>query len=313
MTNGIPGRDSLSKNERREAARDKAKTLRDQQRKKDKRSRLLIQGGVLLFFVALVATIAVVLTMTINRPATAGPRNMASDGILIGENFVAQPTAAIQPGSMPTPNVRDETSDVISIQLYVDYFCPICGAFEEANGEQIDTWVESGAATVEIFPYAILDSRSQGTKYSTRAANAAACVADQSPDAYYAFHEALFEARPDEDTPGLPDEELIELTKKADVKNPSAIAKCITDQKFKSWVAEARDRHRTGPIPNADIPIIKGTPTAIVNGVAYTGPLNDQEAFAAFVLQMANSSYNDNASSSPTPSPVPTPSSTPRD
>ena len=311
MTDGIPGRDSLSKNERREAARDKAKALRDQQRKKDRRSRLLVQGGVLVALVAIIATVAIVLTNTINRPATAGPRNMASDGILIGENFVAQPTAAIQPGTMPTPNVRDATSDVISIQLYVDYFCPICGAFEKANGDQIDTWVESGAATVEIFPYAILDSRSQGTKYSTRAANAAACVADRSPDQYYAFHEILFDERPDEDTPGLTDEQLIALTKQAEVTNASSIEKCITDQKFKSWVAEARDRHRTGPIPNTDVAFIKGTPTAIVNGVQYTGSLNDGDAFAAFVLQMANTSYNDNSTSTPTPTPVPTPSSTP--
>ncbi|MGV8886341.1 MAG: DsbA family protein [Microbacteriaceae bacterium] len=312
MTDGIPGRDSLSKNERRAAARDKAKTLRDQQRKKDKRGRLLIQGGVLLAFVAIVATVAIVLVTTINRPETAGPRNMASDGILIGENFVAKPTAAIQPGSMPTPNTRDEKSDVISIQLYIDYFCPICGTFEDANGDQIDKWVETGAATVELFPYAILDSRSQGTKYSTRAANAAACVADLSPDQFYDFHEALFAARPKEDTAGLSDDELIALTKKSNVTSATSIAKCITDQKFKAWVAEARERHRTGPIPNADVAIIKGTPTAIVNGVRYTGPLNNADAFADFVLQRANSTYNNNQTSSPTPTPVPTPSSTPR-
>ena len=160
---------------------------------------------------------------------------------------------------------------------------------------------------MEIHPLAILDRVSQGTKYSTRAANAAACVADQSPDAYYAFHEALFEARPDEDTPGLPDEELIELTKKADVKNPSAIAKCITDQKFKDWVAEARDRHRTEGAPNSNVDSIAGTPTVIVNGLKYTGALNDSAAFSAFVLQAANTSFNDATTSTPTPSPTTTP------
>ena len=307
MTYGIPGRDSLSKNERRAAARDKAKSLRDTQRKKDKRTRLLIQGGVLVFFVAIVALIAVVLMNTINKPASAGPRNMLSDGILIGEDFVAKPTAGLQPGQTPVVNERDSKSDVISIELYIDYFCPVCGAFEKANGDQISAWVESGAATVEIFPYAIMDSVSQGTKYSTRAANAAACVADESPDQYFAYHQVLYENRPDEGTPGLSDEQLVKLTKDAGVKNAKKVASCIQGQTFSSWVADARNRHRTGPVPNSNIDFIAGTPTAIVNGVKYTGPLNDAEAFSAFVLQMANTSFNENSTSTPSPTPTPTP------
>ncbi|TBN57643.1 hypothetical protein EYE40_09730 [Glaciihabitans arcticus] len=306
MTYGIPGRDSLSKNERREAAREKAKALRDSQRKKDKRTRLFIQGGVLIALVAVVAAVAIVLMVTINKPASPGPRNMLSDGILIGEDFVAKPTAGLQPGQTPEPNERDETSEVISIQLYIDYFCPVCGAFEKANGEQISAWVESGAATVEIFPYAITDSVSQGTKYATRSANAAACVADESPDQYFAFHQVLYDDRPDEGTPGLTDEQLIKLTKDAGVKNEKKVASCIQGQTFSSWVADARTRHRNGPIPGANIDFIEGTPTAIVNGVKYTGPLNDAEAFSAFVLQMANTSFNENSTSTPTPTPTPT-------
>lgn len=307
MSYELPGADGLSKNERREAAREKAKTLRDQQRKKEKRSRLLIQVGVLLAFVALAAAVTVVIFTAANRPATPGPRNMLSDGILIGESFVAKPTAALQPGQNPVPNERDTTTDTISIQLFIDYFCPVCGTFEKTNGEQISTLVDSGAATVEIFPYAILDSVSQGTKYSTRAANAAACVADNSPDTYYAYNTVLFENQPKEGTGGLTNEELIDLTKEAGVQNAAAIKKCIETEKFKTWVAEARDRHRTEGVPNSNVDSVAGTPTVIVNGLKYTGALNDSAAFNQFVLQAANTNFNENSTSTPTPTPTPTP------
>jgi protein-disulfide isomerase len=304
MTYGISGSSRQSKNERREAAREKSKVLRDQQRKKEKRGKVVLQGSVIIAALAILAVVTLVIMNSV-KPAAPGPRNMLSDGILIGEGFTATPTAALKAGDDPVPNVRDESSDVIRIQMYVDYFCPICGSFEEANGEQLSTWIETGAADVEIFPMAILDRASQGTKYATRAANAAACVADSSPDQYYAYNTVLFENQPEEGTEGLTDTELISLTKEAGVTNAGAIATCIEEQTFKNWVADARARAQNGPIPNSDVDSVVGTPTVIVNGVKYTGALNDAKAFSAFVVQAANTEFNEN----PTPTPTPTPAS----
>ena len=301
MTYGNSGNDRQSKNERREAAREKAKVLRDQQRKKEKRGKVVLQGSVIIAAIAILAVVTLVIMNSV-KPAAPGPRNMLSDGILIGEGFTATPTAALKAGDDPVPNVRDESSDVIRIQMYVDYFCPICGSFEKANGDQLSTWIETGAADVEIFPMAILDRASQGTKYATRAANAAACVADSSPDQYYAYNTVLFENQPEEGTEGLTDEELISLAKEAGVTNAGTIADCIDEQKFKNWVADARARAQNGPIPNSDVKSVVGTPTVIVNGVKYTGALNDAKAFSAFVVQAANTEFNEN----PTPSPTPT-------
>jgi len=302
MTYGNPGSSRQSKNERREAAREKSKVLRDQQRKKEKRGKVVLQGSVIIAALAILAVVTLVIMNSV-KPASPGPRNMLSDGILIGEGFTATPTAALEAGDDPVPNVRDESSDVIRIQMYVDYFCPICGSFEEANGDQLSTWIETGAADVEIFPMAILDRASQGTKYATRAANAAACVADSSPDQYYAYNTVLFENQPEEGTEGLTDAELISLTKEAGVTNAGTIATCITDQKFKNWVADARSRAQNEPVPNSDVESVVGTPTVIVNGVKYTGALNDAKAFSAFVVQAANTEFNEN----PTPTPTPTP------
>lgn len=306
MTYGNSGNDRQSKNERREAAREKAKVLRDQQRKKEKRSKVVLQGGVILVSLAILAVVALVLINSVKTPGP-GPRNMLSDGILINQGFTATPTAALKPDAKPVPNVRDKDSDVIHIQMYIDYFCPVCGDFEKANGDQLTTWLESGAANVEIFPMAILDRASQGTKYATRAANAAACVADSSPDQYYDFHNILFENQPEENTAGLTDEQLIKLTKEAKVSNPKAIANCIEDQEFKNWVADARSRAQNGPIANSNVDKVTGTPTVIVNGVKYTGALDDAKAFSSFVIQAENTNGTEQSTSTPTPTPTPAP------
>jgi len=305
LTHGISGNNRQSKNERREAAREKAKELRESQRKKDRRTKVVLQGSVIIALLAIVAVVAFVIVTTV-RPAGPGPRNMLSDGILIGEGLTATPTKALQPGAEPVPNPRNDDDDVIRIQMYVDYFCPICGQFEDANGDQLTTWLESGAANVEIFPMAILDRASQGTKYATRAANAAACVADSSPDQYYDFHNILFANQPEEGTEGLSDEELIAFTEEAGVSEPGTVAKCIDDQKFKSWVADARTRAQNGPIFDSNVAKIAGTPTVIVNGLKYTGALDDPKAFSAFVLQAENTNFNESSTATPEPTAEPT-------
>lgn len=293
-------------NQRRDEAREKAKSIREAHRKQERKNRLIIQGTVILFAVAIAGIVAIILVNGI-RPVGPGPLNMRSDGILIGENFVAEQTAATRAGQEPLPTQRDPDSDVIAIDMYVDYFCKICGAFDKANGEQIAKWVESGAATVEIHPLAILDRVSQGTKYSTRSANAAACVANYSPDAYFAYHTALLDHRPEENTPGLTDEQLIDLASTAKVTKLASISECITTQKFKAWVAEAKDRALTGPVPNSNVDAVSGTPTIIVNGLKYTGAANDAAAFAKFVVQAAGTDFNESSSPSPSPSPSASP------
>jgi len=304
MSYSNAGADRLTKNARREAAREKAKKLRNQQRRKERRNRFFIQSAVIVAAIAIIGIVFLVITSSV-RPPAAGPSNMASDGILIGQDLVAVSTPAIAPGELPTPNVRDETSSVISIQVFLDYMCIYCAEFEQTNAEQIKTLVASGAATVEIFPFSILDRASQGTNYSTRAANAAACVANYSPNQFYDFNSLMFDPsiKPAENSTGLTDAQLIAVTNQANVESADSIANCIEDQRFAGWVKEAHDRHLANGVPNSNVTTVTSTPTIIVNGVQYTGAINDPNAFRAFVLQAANTNFTDNAT--PTPTPVP--------
>ena len=311
MTNS-GGSARASKNERRAAARDKARTLREEQKKKARRNKFILQGSLIVVTLAIVAVVAVVIYSTI-RPPAPGPLNMLSDGIKIGQNFEAVTTPGLQPSEEPVPSSSNIPADVLDIRIYVDYLCPYCGGFEAANAQQIKKLVGEGAATLEIHPVAILDRNSLGTKYSTRAANAAACVSNFSPNNFYDFSALLFAHQPAEGTAGLSDDELIGYAKEAGVSKLTDITSCVNDQTFKNWVAGATSRFSTNPIPNVvSQPAQKSTPTIYVSGQQYIPQLDstgnwDPQDFAAFLVKVLGTNFVESSTPSPSPSASPAP------
>jgi len=292
-----------SKDERRAKARQKARKIRLRHEKKERRKRVLLQGTIALTVVAIIAIIAVVLIDS-ERPVGPGPRNMASDGIRIGEDFTAVTTPALAAGASPlVPEAN--AAGVVDIQIALDYLCLVCAEFEATNADFIRTLVESGAATIEYRPIAVLTSRSAGTEYSLRAANAAACVANSAPDSFFEFNERLFADQPDEGTPGLDDSRLIELAA-ASGAGSAVIEDCVTERTFESWVKIVTDRALKGPlaIRDAEVDRIEAPPAIFVNGqkFEFSYPFNQGE-FAQFVLQAAGDEFSTN----PTPTPTPTP------
>jgi protein-disulfide isomerase len=310
MTNPDLGDDRPNGSDVREAAREKAKSIRRQQRKKETRRHLLIRGGIVGAILVALAVVAVVLLFT-NHSARPGPLNMLSDGIQIGRGMKAIPTAALEADAAPVPSAWDAKSNVIDIQVYVDYANVYAQKFMSANSAQLQSFLSKGAATVEIHPISILDSNSQGTQYSTRSANAAACVANYVPDKYWAASNELFAEQPKERAPGLTDDQLVAAMQKAGVSEDS-VASCIRDQRFKSWVKAATLRALAGPIPNSNVTKIAGTPTVIVNGLKYKGAPADAAAFGAFIVQAAGAAFNESTTSTPTPTPTPTATTPPK-
>lgn len=306
MTNGLPG-PKPTKNETRLAAREKAQQARLEQKKKDRRNRVLIQCGIIVGVLAIGAAVVFGVMGAIPRNSS-GPLNMLSDGIRIGAELEAEVTPALKPGEDPVASTPTEDLDVVDIRIYVDYFCPACGVFEEANAAQIATWVSSGAATFEVHPVSFLDRLSLGTQYSTRAANAAACVANHSPNSFFDFHNLLFANQPAENTTGLDDETLVSLAQQAGVVGLGSITSCIEEVRFKKWVNAATARAFEGPLPHADIEQVRKTPTVIVNGVTYTPEnLGDPAEFAKFVSTASGNAFTEELKSTPSPSPSATP------
>jgi protein-disulfide isomerase len=273
-----------SKRVRRDAARERARETRAKEQARRRRNRTLGVSGIIVGSLAVVAVVVLVIANSV-QPAGPGPRNMASDGILLtGQDGKIAPveTKATPADGTPTPTEQDES--VANITVYSDYMCPYCNQFETAQMDQVEQWVEDGSATLELHPFSLLDRVSLGSKYSTRSAAAAACVANYDPDAFLAYNTSLYENQPSESTRGLTNDELASLAKDAGATN-GEVALCITGQDFAGWVADATNRVMNDPIPNSSLDKVTGTPTVIVNGKQYSGSLTDTDAFASFVEQ----------------------------
>lgn len=309
-----------TKNERRDAAREKARILREQQKRRERRNKVLLQGGIILGALAIVAVIAVIIVTSI-KPAGPVPTAAQQDGFVVGQNLALVGA----PGSTGTPTPSDEatpSSDPaatpgdtatpgpqnVDIRVYQDYLCPYCKQFETTNADQIAGWLNAGAATYTIHPLATLTNASLGTQYSLRASNAAACVAEYSPNDFFKFNTAMYEKQPAENTEGLTDAQIKEIAKGVVSGGETKINSCIDEGTYKGWVKDSTNRARSGPLPGTTVAKVEGTPTILVNGKQYTGSLTDKEQFAAFVLAVSSESYS---TSTPTPEPTNTQSESP--
>lgn len=288
----------------RQSARNRAEQLRLAQKTRERRRRLLFRGGLALGIVAVIAVVIVVL-ISFARPSGRGPANMLSDGIVLGSGLKAERTPPLLPGHDPVPTGTGGR-DLVRIRVYIDYFQPGAKAFEKANGAQLREWASSGAATVEIHPVALAGTGPDGAQYSLRAANAAACVAQFSPDRFFAFSDALLRAQPGQQTAGLTADRIVRIARDADVRRPAEIGGCIRSMRFERWVQAASQRASTGPIVGSDVENVATTPTVIINGTRWASddPTDSSSLAEAFVAAVGDT-FTD-PSASPTPSPTPT-------
>jgi len=276
---------------RREEARLKAAQMRKEQERKAKRNRILAISGLV---VAVLALVAVAFTIVNQNKANQAAN---SDVVYGGDaaNVVAPaladvtaPAPANDKGGIPVSG--DSGDDVgvvgdgdVTLTVYFDFMCPICGQFEEINGDDIATLLADGGTTVEYHPISFLDSKSAGTNYSTRAANAAAIVADKAPAQFAKFVTAMYKDQPAEGSAGRTDAEIKKIA--TDLGVPEEVAATFTttvDGTFTTktddveatkngtwrtmapWVAAATNQMST------DIGKIS-TPTVLINGTDFGG------------------------------------------
>ena len=118
----------------------------------------------------------------------------------------------------------------VTIDLYEDFLCPVCGQFEKIYGQELAQALDQGKVAVRYHLLDFLNPRSASKSYSTRAAAAALCVAsDGDGAAYPKFHASLFSGgtQPKEGaSTDLSDPQLAELAKSAGASQ--AAQTCIT-------------------------------------------------------------------------------------
>jgi protein-disulfide isomerase len=273
MTSNTP---RPTRSEQREAARAKAKSLREQQQKGDKRKRVFIQLGIAISVIVAVGAVAFTI-FSASTASTAVPTNATyNDGVKVGAGL-----KVFTPTFTPTSPTGEEPIEII---IYVDYQCPICAIFELPNSQQIKNWVDTGAATVQMHALSFLDGRGSPNAFSSRAANAAVCLSEYSPDNFFDYNTRLFQAQPTEGAPGPENSDLISFAEEVGATNMNQVSSCINNKEFGNWIKDATEQALTEPIPGTEIQI-SGTPSVFVNGEQYTWNTGEELASAARFAQ----------------------------
>jgi protein-disulfide isomerase len=230
---------SRKPNQARERAN--ARRIVEQQRAAERRRR-----------VTLWTTIGVVLVLVI-----AG---LVGYGVMAGQqkdnaSKLTTPSVAVDDGTAFAVGTGP-----LTIDLYEDFMCPICREFENQSGATIKQLVAENKVTVRYHPIAILDRYSNGTRYSTRAAGAAAAAAVDRK--FIAYHDVLYANQPQEGSSGLTDAKLIDLGKSVGLTSGS-FADAVNNKTYDAWAGKVTETFSQRGFT--------GTPTVLVAGKQLTG------------------------------------------
>ena len=144
--------------------------------------------------------------------------------------------------SAPGKLIKDSAGKPkVVLSMYEDFLCPHCGNFEQKMGSTVQQLIDTGGVQADYYMVALppLDT-AQSQYYSSRAGNAAYCVADAdtSPgkDAFRRFHAALYAQQPGETSSSFPtNQNLIETARLAGVASQT-LSDCINNGKYKAMV-----------------------------------------------------------------------------
>lgn len=266
--------------DRRAAAREQAEQTAAEQARRQRRTRTVLGAAVL--GVALLVGAAVWFVLSRGGPEVDGISQLP-DGIDVpsvsdahgGISFGASGEAGSTSGE-----------DAVRVDLYVDFLCPGCGAFEDVNGADLEALRTDGEATVVLHAISFLDGRSDGSSYSTRAAAAFAHVAEEAPEAAYDFQVALFDHQPAEGATAPDDERIEQIAEEAGV--PATVAEGISDQRYRDYVG-ALTQVAFGDPDLLDAQGRFTTPTVLVDGAVFSGDWSSPGALRAAVETAASS------------------------
>ena len=210
-----------------------------------KRNRAVLLFGVALLFV-----------VVLGGTAFIGLRaNQTSSDVRVS-------THAAPPNAEPNGRAWGPKDAPITVIEYADYECESCGYFA-ANYEQefVQTFAPTGKVRFEI-RYAPFHGEG-----AQNAAQAASCATDQNM--FWPMHDSMFLNQPPEgkgtaSDVGFTVERPTKIAEKLNMNAPT-FSQCLTSGKYRQDIENALVETQQNNIT--------GTPTFVVNGKPYTGPM----------------------------------------
>ena len=222
----------------------------------------LIIGGVAVLVIGAI----IVFGLVLNKQQTA----VQAEGYGASTQSVATESAGVvtvsKPGGAPK----------LTLDIYEDALCPICAEFERQYGQQINQAIDSGALAVNYHMLNFLNPSSFSKDYSSRAAAALLCVAQQSgtqAGVYLAFHSALFSPDHQPEEGGSSDLTNDELAALATSSGASAAAAQCTSSGQNVAAAEAAATASSATLSAATGGRV-ATPTVVKDGVPVSLSVN---------------------------------------
>ncbi|MCL1900699.1 MAG: thioredoxin domain-containing protein [Promicromonosporaceae bacterium] len=260
----------LTKAERREAARAKSEAIRAKQAAAEKRQKTVIWSvlGVVVLALAGVIVFLIANNARQNAGNFAAPSLDAS--IRLADVADVPTSARADGGILVGPGgtaAAVPVAGVPELGVYLDYLCPACYQFEASQLENLVNFMDHGTANVVLYPMGMLGAD------SARLAAAAAWVADNAPEHFFAYHVALFENVIGGQTPRNDNAGLAAIAEGVGV--PADVAEGIRTgesfYRFGQWAASSAQHFVT--IEGFENPANgqRGTPTIAIDGVRWWG------------------------------------------
>lgn len=204
----------------------------------------VVVATVVAVVVVVMAVMAVILgSQDKQEAATAGGSSVPQGAAAMGAGIVVNPDA---PANVPT------------LDVYEDFQCPNCAEFGHRFGAGIVELAEQNKVKLVVHTLSFLDDK-LGNDASNRAANGAACAADQG--AFMGYHDATMGGQPLREGAGFSDQALKSFAEKAGITGPGLTTweKCYTDKAHNQYVESVQTQSEKDKV--------NGTPTLRLNGV----------------------------------------------
>lgn len=180
-----------------------------------------IIGGIAIAVILIIVIGGVIFTQRQSQvqaegygPSTQSVATANKDGVVL----------VSKPGSTPK----------VTIDIYEDALCPVCAQFEKQFGQQIGRSLDEGTLAVNYHMLNFLNPRSFSGDYSTRAAAALLCVAQEDgdkPGAYMGMHSALMSVDNQPEEQGSEDFTNEQLAQMASTEGATTSSECISSGK----------------------------------------------------------------------------------